>query len=124
MSRPFVGTARGITLATLLAAGCGARTGLRVDPPPPVDASVEDAPAPEPRCRALRVRARVTTEAALRLVVDDVTPQTTGYTWALRQAPRRSTATVRSVGDERAALTPDVAGTYDLLVTTRRSSAR
>jgi hypothetical protein len=99
-------------------AGGGARPGRRVDPPPPVDASVEDVPAPEPRCRPLRVRARVTTEAALRLVVDEVTPRTTGYTWALRQAPRRSTAMVRSVGDERGALTPDVEGTYDVLVTT------
>ena len=119
MTPRFEGRWLVITVAALLAAGCGARTGLRVDPPAPVDASV-DVPqlAPEPRCRALRVRARVTTEAALRLVVDDVTPQSTGYAWAIRQAPRRSVATVTSAGDERAALTPDVQGTYDLVVTT------
>lgn len=108
-----------MSLAALLASGCGARTGLLDDPPPPaVDASV-DAPLPaEPRCRALRVRARVGTEAALRLVVDEVTPRTTGYAWSLRQAPRRSVATVASAGDERASLTPDVQGNYDLSVTT------
>jgi hypothetical protein len=118
MSRTFEGRWRGITMAALLTAGCGARTGLRVDPPPPVDASVDAPLAPEPRCRALRVRARVTTEAVLHLAVDDVTPQTTGYSWALRQAPRRSVAMVTSVGNERAALTPDVVGTYDIGVTT------
>lgn len=108
---------RWVTITALLASACGARTGLRLDPPDasaPVDAGL----APEPRCRSLRVRARVGTEAALRLVVDEVTPRTTGYAWSLRQAPRRSRATVTSVGDERASLTPDVEGAYDLTVTT------
>jgi tetratricopeptide (TPR) repeat protein len=105
-------------MAALLAAGCGARTGLRVDPPPPVDASVDAPLAPEPRCRPLRVRARVGTEAALTLVVDEVTARSSGFTWALRQAPRRSRAMVTSSGDDRASLTPDVEGSYDLLVTT------
>ena len=118
MSRPFEGRWRAMTMAALVAAGCGARTGLRVDPPAPADAAVDAPLAPEPRCRPLRVRARVTTEAALRLVVDDVTPQATGFTWALRQAPRRSVAAVTSAGDDRAALTPDVQGAYDLVVTT------
>ena len=104
-------------MAALLAAGCGARTGLRVDPPPPVDASVDAPLAPEPRCRPLRVRARVGTEAALTLVVDEVTARSSGFTWALRQAPRRSRAMVTSAGDDRASLTPDVEGSYDLLVT-------
>jgi len=118
MSRRFEGRWQGITMAALLAVGCGARTGLRVDPPPPVDASVDAPLAPEPRCRPLRVRARVGTEAALTLVVDEVTARPSGFTWALRQAPRRSRAMVTSSGDDRASLTPDVEGSYDLLVTT------
>ncbi len=108
-----------MALAALLTSACGARTGLIDDPPPPaMDASIDAPLPPEPRCRALRVRARVGTEAALRLVVDEVTPRTTGYAWSLRQAPRRSVATVISTGDERASLTPDIQGNYDLLVTT------
>ncbi len=108
----------GASLASLLAVGCGAKTGLRVDPPAPFDASVVDVPAPDPRCRPLTIRTRVGVAAPLRVEVDEVTPVEQGFSWTLRSAPRRSTATVSASTGPTATLTPDVEGTYDVSVST------
>lgn len=97
-------------------AACGSKTGLR---DLHFDAMVmDDAVVVDPVCRPLRVRTRVGVEAPLRAEVDLATPRTSGFAWAIRQGPARSRAMLRATDADSARLTPDVAGTYDIVVTT------
>ncbi len=104
-------------MCAALASACGSKTGLR-DLRFAADASTSDAAPVEPTCRPLRVRTRVNVTVPLSIEVDDAAPRATGYAWSVRQAPPRSRATVSSTGDRGARITPDVAGTYDLVVST------
>lgn len=103
--------------ALVCASGCGARTGLRVDPPAH-DAGIDVALPPEPECRPWRVHTRVGTEAPLRVEVDHAAPRTTGYAWSMRAAPPRSMASVSASTADTASITPDVEGNYDIVATT------
>ena len=108
---------RVIVVCAALVSACGSKTGLR-DLRFAADASVSDVAPVEPACRPLRVRTRVGVEVPLALDVDDAAPRTTGYVWSVRQAPARSRAMVSATGDRNARITPDVAGNYDVAVTT------
>jgi hypothetical protein len=100
----------------LALAACGSKTGLR---DLRFDALVvDDAVVIDPVCRPLRVRTRVGIEAPLRSEVDLATPRTSGFVWSIRQGPARSRAMLRATDTDQASLTPDAAGTYDIVVTT------
>ncbi len=104
-------------MCAALVSACGSKTGLR-DLRFTVDASITDVPPIEPACRPLRVRTRVGVEAPLAIGIDEVVPRPTGYVWSVRRAPARSRAAVRSDGGPTATITPDVAGDYDIVVST------
>jgi hypothetical protein len=103
-------------LLSLPLAACGSKTGLRELR---FDAMVaDDAAVIDPVCRPLRVRTRVGVATPLRAEVDLASPRPGGFAWSIRQGPTRSRATLRAGDGDTAELTPDVAGTYDIVVTT------
>lgn len=115
-----------LSFAVGLSTGCGARTGLRVDPGQPLDdaGASPDVPPTPPTCRPLRVRAQVGVEAALRAEVDNAPAGVTGaFRWSVRSAPTRSMARVTSTGDTTARITPDATGVYTLDAATPYTAA-
>jgi hypothetical protein len=109
---------RSLLLPSLLSmlAACGSKTGLR---DLRYDAAVsDDAAVVEPVCRPLHVRTSVGVAVALRAEVDSVLPRREGFVWSIRQGPMRSRAMLRAMDEATAWLTPDVPGTYDIVVVT------